>query len=204
MTVNKLGRPSKAGVRRREILEAMRRVAGHQGLAGVTVTNVAEAAGVQRTLVFHYFGDRQSLIGAFIEHAVGAYGEQQVLGGQGDIAVRVDRAFAPGFYETDEDLAIWQELIALAARDPGVRTRLRSLWLDRWLPQIESDLRTARPSASAKQISQVAYALAGLVEAHWAFRAQGVGEPRRVRQAQAAARGLLATLPGTEMERPSD
>lgn len=174
----------------------MRRVAGRDGLGAATVSSVAEEAGLQRTLVFHYFRDRGSLVSAFIEDAVGAYGDAQLLAGPGEISERVDRAFSGGFYTREEDLALWQELVSLAARDGDVRSSLRSLWTERWLPRIEEQLREAFPAAPEATVGAVAYALAGLVEAHWAFAVQGVGGRLRARQARAAGRALLATLGG--------
>jgi AcrR family transcriptional regulator len=191
VTVKKVGRPSEAEARRRQILAAMRVVAGRDGLHRVTVSSVAEAAGLQRTLVFHYFRDRRSLVDAFIADVVAAYGDRQVLGGSGDLAHRLDAAFEDGFYESAADLAIWQELIAWSARDAGIRARLHSLWTDRWLPGIEQRLRDVHPSASDERVAQVAYTLACLIEAHWALAAQGVADARRTRALQAAARDAL-------------
>lgn len=195
MTVNKIGRPSKADARKGEILLAMRTVAARDGLANTTVSAVAEQASMQRTLVFHYFRDRESLVEAFIAVLVAAYGDEQLLAGEGDLSERVDAAFGAGFYEDAEDLTIWQELIALAARDERVGQMLRSLWLERWLPRLQGELRDARPAASATEIADVAYALAALFEGHWAMSAQGVTTDAHRRAAIGAARMLLASLP---------
>lgn len=195
MTVNKIGRPSKADTRKGEILLAMRTVGARDGLANTTVSAVAEQAGMQRTLVFHYFRDRESLVEAFIAVLVAEYGDEQLLVGEGDLNERVDAAFGADFYEDAGDLKIWQELIALAARDGRVGAMLRSLWLERWLPRLQLELRDARPAASDTEIADVAYALAALVEGHWAMSAQGVTTGAHRRAASHAARTLIATLP---------
>jgi len=195
MTVKKLGRPSKADTRRLEILLAMRVVAARDGLSETTVGSVAQEAGLQRTLVFHYFRDRASMLDAFVDWTVAAYGDQQLLAGQdGDLTDRVEAAFAPAFYEDTNDLAIWQELIALATRDPHLAAKLRALWSDRWLPRLEQELHTARPTASRTQVSRVAYALAALVEGHWSLVAQGVPTAAQTRAARQAARALIQSL----------
>lgn len=196
MIVKKLGRPSKAAERRAEILAAMATVIAREGIAATTLTKVASQAGFHRTLVAHYFGDRRSLIAAFIDQVVAAYGDRQILGDQATgIETRVEGAFEPGHYTAREDLIVWTELAALAARDEQVRQRLRSLWEDRWLPTIEQQLQTARPEAAPGKISEVAYGLACLAEAHWSLELQGVATPQRRRQAQSTARLLLASLP---------
>ncbi|MGP3916286.1 TetR family transcriptional regulator [Nonomuraea sp. 10N515B] len=173
-------------------------VVARDGLTGITIANVAAAAGLQRTLVLHYFGSRDELMASFITNAVAEYGDRMV----GDdprhakepIEDRLDRLFEPGAYHSHEDLVIWAELVARSARDQTVRQRLHELWTGRWLPAIEQQLGVAYPQADAERIEQVAYALACLVEAHWYFHLQGVDSSSRTRQAQQAARTLLATL----------
>jgi AcrR family transcriptional regulator len=194
--VKKPGRPSKAAERRAQILTAMAAVIAREGIAATTLAKVASQAGFHRTLVAHYFGDRRSLIDAFIDQAAAIYGDRQILGDQAArIETRVERLFEPGHYATHEDLIVWTELAALAARDDHVRQRLRSLWEDRWLPSIEEQLHNARPKAEPAKVSEVAYGLACLAESHWNLGLQGVATPQRRRQAQSAARLLLASLP---------
>ncbi|WP_246351366.1 TetR/AcrR family transcriptional regulator [Nocardia barduliensis] len=174
----------------------MASVVARDGLAKTTIANVAAAAGLQRTLVLHYFGDRRGLMEAFINEAVAVYGERMLLvDGTEPIETRLDRLFEPGAYQRRDDLVIWTDLVAQSARDEVVRQRLHDLWTHRWFPEIERQLATARPHAQPAQVTQVAYALACLVEAHWAFHLQGLDDTLRRQQAQQAARTLLATLP---------
>lgn len=172
-------------------------VVAREGLAGVTLAKVAEAAGMQRTLVLHYFRDRDSLIAAFIDEAVAAYGDQMIPATPGDLEARVSRLFEPGAYRRTTDLIIWTDLVALAARDSDVRRRLRTLWTRVWLPRLEALLAAEYPAAPTEQIAATAYALAALVEAHWAFHLQGVSGPTRRRHGQNAARTLIAALQGS-------
>jgi AcrR family transcriptional regulator len=190
-----VGRPSKAAERKTAILLATASVVARDGLAETTVGKVADEAHIQRTLVLHYFRDRQSLIEAFVNQVVAFYGDLQIVGGAVEpIERQIDRAFDDGFYARDEDLVVWSELVALAARDASIRERLCSLWEDRWLPMIREELRKAFPTASSSSVRQGAYGLACLVEAHWSFRLQGLDNPERRRQAKANARLLLDHL----------
>ncbi|MFI6940208.1 TetR/AcrR family transcriptional regulator [Streptomyces sp. NPDC050418] len=195
MTVNKVGRPSKAAERRTEILAAMTRVVARSGLDDATVSAVADEAGLQRTLVFHYFGDRRALLDAFLDEVVGGYGRRMLRDERRTIGERIDGAFAPGFYAERDDLVVWVELVALAARDEAVRDRLRTLWAEGWLPEVERQLALAAPDADDELVAQVAYGVTCLFEAHWAFTLQGLDSPRRRKQARAAARQLLSALP---------
>ena len=176
-------------------MQATAGVVARDGLVGATLSKVAAAAGLQRTLVLHYFGSRDALIGAFIDHAVAAYGTAMLRGGAEDsLQRRIDAMFAPGAYRRREDLVIWSELVALSAREPAVRTRLHALWADRWLPELEAQLADQYPNAHSDAVAAAAYALACLFEAHWAFSVQGITNQRRQRQAKLAARGVLDRL----------
>src|SRR5215469_2504016 len=64
------GRPSVALARKAEIVEAYVECIREHGMAGATVDKVAQALGLSRTLVFHYFGDMQTLSRAVFEHIV--------------------------------------------------------------------------------------------------------------------------------------
>ncbi|MFI6369219.1 TetR/AcrR family transcriptional regulator [Nocardia sp. NPDC050630] len=197
MTVNKVGRPSKARERIAHILRAMAGVVARDGLANATLSQVASAAGMQRTLVLHYFGSRDGLMQAFVNGAVGAYGASMLRADTEEpVDRRIDAMFEPGAYRSREELVIWIELVALGARDATVRERLCALWTEQWLPELERQLNTEYPSANADDVARAAYALACLFEAHWAFHLQGITGADRQRQVQHAARTIVATLSG--------
>jgi AcrR family transcriptional regulator len=194
--VKKLGRPSKAAERRASILRATAAVVAREGLDQATVAKVADEAGLQRTLVFHYFGDRRALLDAFVSEIVALYGDLQILGDPSrGIGERLDRAFEPGHYASRDDLVVWSELAALAARDAKMRERLQALWRDRWLPMIERELASARPRATSTQIGAVAHGIACLVEAHWSLHLQGIDSARTLRHSKKCGRILLDSLP---------
>ncbi|WP_169513832.1 TetR/AcrR family transcriptional regulator [Actinomadura flavalba] len=194
MTVKKLGRPSLARQRRDEILLAMATVVARDGLPATTLAAVAEAAGLRRTLVLHYFRSRDELVAAFVEEVVSAYGREMIWGDPClPAADRLDALFAPGAYADEADLRVWTELVTLASRDTAVRDRLRHLWADHWLPEAERQLAAEYPSAPSEDIAATAYTLACLVEAHWTFHLQGIAEPRR-HHLHATATALLTRL----------
>lgn len=115
------------------------------------------------------------------------------------MARRIDAAFDTGHYASRDDLVIWTEIPALAARDDSVRDQIRTLWSQRWLPLIEAEIQTARPQAPRSQVRAVSYGIACLAEGHWALWLQGLSSPERRRHAQASAQLLLASLdPGTQ------
>jgi TetR/AcrR family transcriptional repressor of bet genes len=195
MTVNKPGRPSKADERITGILQATLGVVAKEGLDGVTFAKVAGAAGLQRTLVHHYFSSRAELIDAFIDHAVGLMGTEILHRHDGQsLRQRIERMFATGAYRTREDMVVWAELVAQGARNSSIRDRLQALWCNRWLPDIEAQLAAEYPDISRDAIEATAYGLVCLFEAHWSFSLQGVDEDGRQCQVERAALMLLNSL----------
>lgn len=61
-----MGRPRLTEQRQAEILAALERCLLRDGLANTTVAAVAAEAGFHRTLINHYFGDMESLVGALL------------------------------------------------------------------------------------------------------------------------------------------
>ncbi|AXB45250.1 TetR/AcrR family transcriptional regulator [Amycolatopsis albispora] len=193
--VNKVGRPSKARERMATILRAMAGVVARDGLADTTLSNVAAAAGMQRSLVLHYFGSREGLLQAFVNEVISAYGLSMMhRDPAAPLSARVDAMFEEAAYHSREDMIVWSELVALAARDATVRERVSRLWTERWLPDIERQLAEEYPSAEPRHITSAAYVLACLFEAHWAFQLQGLDDPQRRDQVREAARAILANL----------
>lgn len=195
MTANSVGRPSKAREREAEILSAMARVVVQDGIAGATFAKVAAEAGMQRTLVLHYFGSRSDLVNKFIDVTVSEIGAEILRRGvSGDLDDSVAELLSPEGYRSNEDLVVWAEIIALAARDADVRGRVRDLWEQQWFPGLETRLAAEFPTVSAEEIEAAAFALACQFEGHWKFQIQGVVDDRRLRQSTAAARRVIAHL----------
>src|SRR3954463_15689953 len=61
----------------RKLLTAARREFAAQGLAGARVDEIAERAGVNKQLVYHYFGDKDALYLAVLEWVYADIREQE-------------------------------------------------------------------------------------------------------------------------------
>ena len=59
-------RPSQKDERTEEILDAFERCLPRYGLEGTTLEQVAHEAGVQRTIIRHYIGNRDALWAALV------------------------------------------------------------------------------------------------------------------------------------------
>lgn len=159
------------------------------------MARIAEVSGLQRTLVLHYFGNRDSLVSEFISYAVGEYGELMLSETAGQpVGDRVAAMFAAPTKRRRGEIAVWLELVAAGTRDESIRAQLRELWTQRWLPALEDQISNEYPSASKGAVAAAAYGITCLFEAHWALDAQGIWSQRRSDQAEIAAKAILATL----------
>lgn len=173
MTVNKVGRPSKASERRLQIFGAVTEVIAADGLGAVTTARVAKTAGLTRTLVHHYFASRDALVEQYVTFAVAEYGEALLRQSEGlTVHEAIAAALDDSAYPEPQLLTAWLDLVAAASRDPSVAAQLNRLWTELWLPTIESALAQRYPAASAGQIAGTAFCLTALIEAFWAFRGQ--------------------------------
>ncbi|HET6165635.1 MAG TPA: TetR/AcrR family transcriptional regulator [Marmoricola sp.] len=55
--------------REQQILEVACRAFGESGFAGTSVVDVAEAAGISKPLIYNYFGSKEGLYAACVQHA---------------------------------------------------------------------------------------------------------------------------------------
>ncbi|GAC69226.1 TetR/AcrR family transcriptional regulator [Gordonia soli] len=196
MAVNKVGRPSKAAERRAQIFGAVTDVIALEGLSALTTTSVAEAAGLKRTLVGHYFPSRDSLIEQYVSFAVGVYGEVMIeRAAVGSVDEALHAMLDESAYPEPKYLTVWLDLVAASSRDPSIQTQLDWLWTELWLPKIRALIATEHPGAGREQLAGAAFCITALIEAYWAFRAQlTTGHVRRRRQVVAACHGILAQL----------
>lgn len=106
--------------RRRRILDAAGRVFARRGIAGTGLSHVAEAAGMRRSNLYHYYPDKDSLIGALAD-ALLADEEalfQAALAGPGTALERLDRLVA-GFADLFEPrAALGRVLLEVWASSP--------------------------------------------------------------------------------------
>lgn len=68
-----MGRPSVAGERREQIMKAAARSVARHGLAGSTQERIAATAGMSRSHIRHYVGNRDDLIDALWDHVITPY-----------------------------------------------------------------------------------------------------------------------------------
>ena len=195
--VRRRGRPTVAPERRAEILEAYIECIRNLGLEAATVDQVAKSLGVSRTLIFHYFGDTQTLTRAAAEYIVANASRDMATRGLGlGLAARrkalLDFMFAGAHFQSLRDVVVIAELTSLAGRDEGVAALLSRMW-EAQIDAITRELVACFPNAPNSDRNAVAYALCCLGEQHWWLTFIGPAK-KRGRAARRAAEILLGVL----------
>ena len=148
-------RPGSVGTRDM-ILNAARARFADQGYSGASLRAIARDAGVDASMVSHFFGSKAGLFGAVIEWPLDPSASLAVLldGDTGDIGHRLATAFVQQWRITG-----WRDpIVALAAAgaaDPAAAVLLRDFLCDRLLVPVLEGLGIDRPRLRAGMISSV-------------------------------------------------
>lgn len=123
-------RPKTPEDTRRALIDAALRLALAQGLAALTLPDVAATAGVTKGAVFHHFGSRQGLIDAVCTALLARMDAEldatlaQDRGGHGTFT----RAYLTCTFQPQGDASPWSSLSLSAITDAG----LARIWAD-WM-----------------------------------------------------------------------
>lgn len=127
-SVTSTAKNSKHGSGREALLRATVRVAAKRGLRGLTLRAVAEEAGVNNTLIVHYFGSRENLLSAALAWSV----DQSITAvnlsdfSHDSVAFR-DALIA--FAGSEQDTSIFQyEMILESSRRAELRPAVKELY----------------------------------------------------------------------------
>ena len=190
-------RPSLKDVRSTEILAAFASCVARFGLEGATQERIAEAAGVKRTILRHYLGNRDDMINALIDFVVADFDAQSralfgALPKSNRVNTLLDYLFGASG-RTDPDMVLtFQALVAAADRYPKARKALLA-WTQRFIDGVKVELATAFPSADNDRVAASAHGIVALY-----FNADSLHPlqpPKRWdRAARAAADLLMSSL----------
>ena len=106
--------------RRAQILDAMYQVMASRGLAGASVTEIADAAGIARGALHYFFENKDEITSSLMQRLGGRYRD--------DLAAYIERRAAAGKRATlVGDVARWHFL-----GDSDDALRRMSVWIDYW------------------------------------------------------------------------
>lgn len=155
--------------RRKDLLDATGRLFERGGVEAITMTALAQEAGVSRALIYQYFPDQDTLIVAFFEDRISAY--FAAIDASLDAAASPTGRALAGLRELSHlnpgDLAAVRTVLASHddTRLATVRARLRDTTLARWEVFMTADSDRAVAAAATDAIIGVLASVALAVQA---------------------------------------
>ena len=192
-----MARPSLKDVRSREILDAFVNCVARYGLDGSTLQRIAEEAGVRRTLLRHYLGNREEMVAKLLAHVLAKFeGMTDAL--IADLPkvnrwpVLLDKMFQYRNHEA-ANATVFQALVAASDRYPDLRKPLVAFEQD-FERTLMVELAAYFPDADKKACAVVA---AGVTSIYFTVESMLPLKPSSawINRQHSAADALVATLP---------
>ena len=154
---------SKYGTGKEALLRAVVAVVAAKGLRGLTYRSVAEAAGVNNTLVAHHFGSRDALVAAAMDWAA----EQSISASKLREAAELGESFTESLLElllAEPELQVFQyEMILEARRRPELAGAVSTLY-ENYVSALAEGLRASGLTRNVDVVARTLFAsLDGLV-----------------------------------------
>lgn len=160
-----MSRPSLKDVRSNEILHAFAGCVARYGLEGSTLEKISEAAGVKRTILRHYLGNREQMVEKLIEYVVNQFNNSTdeliaYLPETNRVKALLDTLF---YFENSSPVsaAIFQAFVAASDRHPQIRAGLLE-FITRFEAAITLELAKEYPKASSDTCTKVSAAITAL------------------------------------------
>jgi AcrR family transcriptional regulator len=192
------GRPPRTEERRLQILEAFERCLARHGLEATTLDDVAREAGLQRAMIRHYVGNRDTLVREATEHVAAQYRSRaaHALDEEGD-ALDVDALldfffFGDFVFGMPEQDRVIDSLLAAAASDPEACASLRAMY-ESFDELVRKHLTRCVPGAEPDRLAAVSWAIVCLAEQNTIMLGLGVPS-RRSQELREIARALVDSL----------
>jgi AcrR family transcriptional regulator len=155
--------PSKYGTGKDALLRAAVGVVAAKGLRGLTYRSVADAAGVNNSLVAHHFGSRDALIAAALDWAT----EQSITASKLREAAALGHSFTESLLElllAEPELQVFQyEMILEARRRPELADAVSTLY-EKYVSALADGLMASGLTRNVQVVARTLFAsLDGLV-----------------------------------------
>jgi AcrR family transcriptional regulator len=145
--------------RRNLILDAAIAVIARSGVRGLRVENVAAEAGVAVSLIYYYFGSRNGLVGATLDHANERAARTAAAGVRATLLSELDEA-------ARETSAVWGEIQASAVFQPELRDQVREA-THAWVALVAAAIEAEAPHVDAVPAAERLTALVDGLSARW-------------------------------------
>jgi AcrR family transcriptional regulator len=190
-------RPSMKDQRREEILDAFERSIGQVGLHGSSLEVIADEAGMQRSILRHYIGNRDEILEALAERVIARYRTEtdellDYIPNVNQAQALVEILFDSSAATTAQGLAVGEAILTASAEHTKIR-KLFADWLDHFVTSLSGVLHQAHPNQPEDKCWTVAYGIASIYFSHDSMGP--IGLPRKFdKAAQTSARLLAASL----------
>ncbi|MEG3637968.1 TetR/AcrR family transcriptional regulator [Magnetococcus sp. PR-3] len=191
-----MARPSKKAERTEEILQAFQQCVARYGLEGSTLEHIAQASGLQRSLVRHYVGNREALVEKLADRVI----EQSVDQWRGFLAMlpATDMADAliEGLFEVEHSDAAFvlviESLIFSAGHNPALQKRMQH-WMHTFSEDLFKLFQRDYPQVDEAALRAVSFGIISLYFNLDSLSPLGMSTQYRP-SAQEAAKRLVASL----------
>jgi len=185
-----MGRPRLTDQRVPQILDAFEVCVAAHGLEGTSLQMVADQAGLARALIRHHVGNRDAVLGAWVDRAVERYRCQlQELMDALPQTNRAEKLAEYLFMGEQSDPGRVMDLIVASATDHAECGERIAAFLEEMVQTLASDLQGTYPNADERQCLNVA---GGLTALHMAGESLGPLQiKKRYRDTWASAAQIL-------------
>ena len=159
-------RTSLKEVRSEQILAAYATCITRYGFEGATQERIAEQAGVKRSILRHYLGNREEMIGSLIDHVGQDWKTQteelvNALPHSQRTSVLLEFLFDKNYATDRNSRLILHALITVAEQYPGINLMLID-WTSQFIQIVENELRLEFPDVADDLIFSVAFGVVGI------------------------------------------
>ena len=191
-----MGRKNIAAERREDILDAFEHCILERGIQGSSFQHIAHVLGMDRNIVSHYFGNRDTLVDAMTERIVNEFDSRmkEALANleQSTSIMELVDAFYGQENSIERTEILWAEISAYATRSETVRNRLKQSY-DKLFWSVGEVLKCEYPNVPKKQLQTAVYTVVTLLDRSSTFEWIGVkGSP--IKSAKAAIKEVMKSL----------
>mgnify|MGYP001802297554 CR=1 FL=1 len=193
-----MGRKNIAAERREDILDAFEHCILERGIQGSSFQHIAHVLGMDRNIVSHYFGNRDTLVDAMTQRIVNEFDSRmkEALANLEQSIGSSTMELVDAFYGQESSIErteiLWAEISAYATRSENVRNRLRQSY-DKMFWSVGEVLKREYPNVPKKQLQTAVYTVVTLLDRSSTFEWIGVkGSP--IKSAKAAIKEVLESL----------
>lgn len=152
-------RPSMAAQRVEEILDALETCILKQGIQATSLENIAETAGVKRTILRHYIGNRDDIICALSKRWRAKYTEQwqevvEWLPAKNKTEAMIETLFSVGSADRISATIIGEAIFSEAKRLPSIKDDQHSI-MEEFFDYLSSSLKNDYPNAPDDKVALV-------------------------------------------------